>query len=167
MTIEAPLGKTVTLPGLLTREILAGIIGNLALNLLACWMLFPVGAPVTVYGWPGLALDLLPATALPALMMTIGVTAALRRRQRGGLRVEPSVPLPFALPRSIALRALAIAALALGLVALPTLIALLLLWPAGDSWALLIVYKSAFSLFNPIVMTPIMVLAAIEDGRRR
>lgn len=161
-----PIGPTVTLARLLTREIMVGAVMNLLLNLLAAWLTFPTGAAIAVRGSPGLARDLLPATVMPALMMSVGVTIALRRRMRGGLHVLGAPRLPFHLPRSIWLRTSMIAILALGLVALPTLIALLLLWPTNGGWPQLIIYKLIFSAVHAAVLTPIMILAAVGDEQR-
>lgn len=156
--------RSVSLRALLAGEIMVSTLINIAFNFLFAWLLFPIGGRIALWGAHGLALDAVPASFVPAVMMTFAISAIIRRRLRGGLHVTTGAVLPVRLPGAMILRAPAIGLLAVVLVALPTVAVLAAIWNDAWGWAQLIPLKLAFSLFHAAIVTPIVVLAALGDG---
>ncbi|MET3760082.1 hypothetical protein ABIB28_000606 [Sphingomonas sp. UYEF23] len=153
----------VPLMRLLAGEIAVGTIINIAFNLFFAWLIFYGRTPI---GRDAMLLDMIPAAFLPALLMTFPITVLMRKRMRQGLTVTPAPRLPFILPLRVLLRAPAIALIALALVAVPTIVLLCLCWSSDWSWGALVVFKIGFSAFHAAMITPIVVLAALQLDRR-
>ena len=156
------IGRAVSLKGLLVGEIAIGTCINMLFNFAFAWLLFPFGNPIRLWGVGGLALDCVPASFVPALMMTVIVSAIMHRRLRAGLRVTTSARLPVRLPRSSVIRGLVTGLLALGLVALPTIGLLSAVWNDSWGWPQLVPFKVIFSMFHAGVMTPIVILGILQ-----
>ena len=158
--------RTITLRALLAAEIIVNTMINIAFNFGFARLLFPRGTLIGLWGVHGLALDAIPASFVPAVMMTFVISAIVRGRLRRGLRVDTGATLPVQLPERMLMRAAVIGLLAVALVAFPAVSVLAVIWNDPWSWAQLVPFKLVFSLFHALIVTPIVVLAALQRYRR-
>jgi len=141
-----------------------GVVLNAIVGGAFVFLMFGGLANVGLWGMQGLAFDLLPTTFMISLMMTIGLTLMTRSRVQKG-KIGPTA-YNRRLPTNVILRGLTLAII-MTLLLVPLSIGLLmLLWTVTGDWPFLIVlgFKSAFSVLIGVVLTPVILRAAFNDG---
>ena len=155
-----PLGR------ILAKEIAVSTLVNVVFNVSFAVLLFDTAGSIPLWGRAGIALDLVPATFMPALMMTFGITLGIHRRIRLGL-LEPTrytlarLPLPRALPW----RALTIALLATAIIPPPVVGLIALTNQEPWTWGGFVLFKLGFSVLHAALVTPFVVISAMRDDR--
>jgi hypothetical protein len=128
------------------------------------FLMFGGQATIKLWGMGGLAFDLVPTTFMITLMMTVALTLITRSRLKKGA-VGPLMS-ARRLPGNVLLRGLTLALLAT-LVFVPVSVgALTLIWPMTGDWSFLVVlaFKIVYSAVLGIVLTPVILRAAFNDG---
>ncbi len=95
----------------LTAETLISMLINIALSLVAAWLVFGRRDAVPMAGPGGFAFDFLPQTFMVSFMSTLVPTLLTRKRVASG-QVAAWPGAPVKLPRNVLLRALLVAVLA-------------------------------------------------------
>lgn len=160
-TVQAKPLRTIML-----QEIGISIVVTIAFNMIFALLLFDTGASIPLWGHSGIAVDLIPATFMPALMMTFGITLGTRHKVRQGtLRpgdyVLPKMPLPRLLP----LRAVMIALAAVAVIA-PVMVCLIALSGSTPwTWSHFIAFKLVFSILHAVLVTPFVIVTALRSSQ--
>lgn len=145
------------------REAAIGAAITAVLSLGFVVAMFGTSGAVPVFGMPGLIADAVPQNFFGALMCMVVPSLITRKRVRAGL-VAPADALPL-LPRSIGLRALALAVLAT--VVGTTIAALSLAWVASPiPIAQVMIAKSAYGAALGAVVGALAARAALGDEVR-
>jgi len=101
----------ITYRKLLAREALVSAVINVVLSGGIAWARFGHQPRIPVWGTSGLLLDAVPSTALPVLLMSVALTLIVRQRLKQSPVMVDGPTLVTCLPKSLPMRALALALL--------------------------------------------------------
>lgn len=145
----------------LTTEAAISILPNAIVSALFVWLLFRGVQHIRLWGMDGVAFDLVPTTFMLTLMTTIGLTIVVRRRVRAG-KVKPASG-TAKLPKNPVLRGIVLGLLMLVLFVPVTVMALTLFWAGDWSFTQMLVFKIIYGIAVGLIVTPLVVLAALRD----
>lgn len=151
------------------NETAISIVANVVVSALFAWLIFHDQDRIPLWGARGMAFDLVPTTFMITLMSTFAITLVTRARARQGLTpaLSPTSTrwsMPW-LPRNVIARALLLAILAT-LILVPLGIgAFLVLGIESSTFVPLLVFKMIFGAALALLVSPIIVLRALLDGR--
>lgn len=156
----------------LAVETATSVVLNIVVSAAFAWIPFHGADNVPLWGPRGIAVDLVPTTFMITLMVSIALTLITRRRVRTGqvAGLNPAV-VGFSgfrwLPRQVVWRALALAT-ALTAILVPAFVALFVvahveLLPFDAFFVFKLIYGGLLA----VVVTPVILLAALADPGRR
>lgn len=153
----------------LQRDTLVSMIINVIMEVGVCVLAFRHHATIPLGGSGGFAVDLLPATALPALFMGLLLGMAVRKKVRSGAygtlpRAQLWAPLQGLASLPFLARAVTVALLAVVCFPPIPLLLALLFRIHRVSFAALIAFKVIHGIFLAIGITPLVVLTGVADS---
>lgn len=149
---------------LCAQQILPASIGTAVMNGFFAWAALRGTQQVPLTGAPSILFDLLPATFMSTLMLVLVTTLVARRQNRNA--PPPAQSVTSRLPASLALRGLALAALATIIVSPLVAGVLVLASPPLWTWAGFGLFKLGFSVLLTAALLPSIVRAILAHDLR-
>lgn len=151
---------------MIRREAVVGAIVNSLVAVIVVWALYRGRAPVPVLGTDGGAFGIIPGTFMLTLLMTIGLTMAVRGRVKAGAvsRIERwQAGVGARLPANVVLRAVTLAGSAWVCCVPVTLALLATAGPAAWSFAAVMAFNVVYFALLSLLVVPVMVRRALAD----
>lgn len=145
----------------LVIEAAISIVPNALVSAFFVWLLFRGATRIGLWGMNGVAFDLVPTTFMLTLMTTVAVTWLIRRRVATGATKRAAGTTP--LPANRLLRGLVLGLAMVVLLVPVTVAALSQLWVGDWTFGQMLVFKIVFGVAVGLIVTPLVVLAALRD----
>ena len=142
------------------REILPACAGAFAMNVFFGWLTLRGTDEIPLSGARSILADLVPATFMSIVMLTL-ITTLIARRRPHPLDISPHPGRTSRLPHQLILRAVMLGAIATITLA-PVIAGSLVLWsPARWSWASFLWFKLGFSVLLTVAGLPPIIQAIL------